>query len=140
MSVRACAVAVTVAAMLLCQGCRSHRQTMNAVSDSSSARVTATHRIIADTLSRRMAVKIDTLTVTVTDTTVVYKAIGTSINASGERKTSESAVTADSIASTASTSVKSVEEKSGHRAAASGGWLVAIILLIAAIIAARRAN
>jgi len=140
MNVRIRALAAVVAATLLTAGCRSHRQAVSAVSDSSSARITTTHHIIADTLARHMAVRVDTLTVTVTDTTVVYRAVGTSIRAASERKISESAVTADSTASKASASVKSVEKKSGAAAVTPGGWFMIIILTIALAVAARRTN
>lgn len=125
-------MAAALALLSTAAGCRSHKSASKASADSSYVSTRKVEMAVADSMHGSLSLTADTLTVTVTDTMVIYRAVGADVRMNSSRRRSAKSAETDSVAAK---TAKKEERQSAATAPAAPHrgvlWLIAVIALIA---------
>lgn len=121
-------------AALMAVGCRSHREVAVAV-DSAKVRVVERQVVVTDTVWRTLALRADTVTVTLTDTVTTLRAVGVSL---ASRSSSSSRLTGN-VADSAVSISHSDRSQSVSQASPTSPipWVLLTVAVIIGIVVAR---
>lgn len=128
-------IMIVIFAVLLTVGCRSRREVVSTV-DSVAVSVSERRIAIRDTVWQRLALRADTLTITLTDTVATVRAVGVTVDRRRASASRTVATRTDTVATAGHAEYSRVDTPRSHtpgftlRIAAVAALFFALVLLI----------